>query len=761
MDNESETQVDSSASGRRDPRWKYDRLVNEKDLNTIICIFCDKVTKGGIYRHKQHLVGGYRNAKKCRKCPEHVREEMEEYMSSKKNQKEQMNMGSEYVNEDLFGLEDEDIGEEINSRTDVTNISSGGSNRGGSGSRKFSSKKPRQKGPMDHFFTPNAEMVVQNRRSGKMNQTTINDAYKKEARERACMLITRWMYEAAIPFNAVTYPSFQPMIEAIGQYGVGMKGPTFHEERVTNLKKELALTKDLMKDHMVEWGKNGCSIMSDGWTDRKERTLVNFLVNCSKGTMFMQSIDASSMIKTREKMFELLDKWVEQVGEENVIQVITDNHSSYVMAGRLLELKCPHLYWTPCAAHCLDLMLEDIGKLPNIKRTLERAISLNGYIYNRSGLLNMMRRFIGQRELLRPAKTQFAIAFITLSRLHEQKNNLRKMCTSSDWSDSKWAKEKKGKTIANIVLMPSFWNTIVFCLKVSGLLVRVLCLVDGEKKAPLGYIYEAMNRAKDTIVRSFNGNEEKYKEIFNIIDKRLTRDPAKQEKVVAEVSLFTNAQGLFGNELAIRTRKTRALAEWWAAYGVSAPNLQKFAMKVLNLTCSASGCEWNWSIFENIHSKRRNRLDHQRLNDLVYIKYNRALKRRYNERNTIDPISLKDMDDSNEWLIGRMEDEDSHGGAQDDFVFDDDNLTWGDVARAAGAEEARFDTRARARASSSIIPPTRGIASSSRTLSSHSLIDEDEDGGMVDSADEEDGEGYKCDDGNDDYDDDFVDLEEE
>ncbi|RVW25217.1 hypothetical protein CK203_105966 [Vitis vinifera] len=552
-----------------------------------------------------------------------------------------MNMGSEYVNEDLFGLEDEDIGEEINSRTNVTNISSG-------------------------------EMVVQNRRSGKMNQTTINDAYKKEARERACMLITRWIFDER-------------------SYG-GM-------------------------------GENGCSIMSDGWTDRKERTLVNFLVNCSKGIMFMQSIDASSMIKTGEKMFELLDKWVEQVDEENVIQVITDNHSSYVMAGRLLELKRPHLYWTPCAAHCLDLMLEDIGKLPNIKRTLERAISLNGYIYNRSGLLNMMRWFTEQRELLRPAKTRFATTFITLSRLHEQKNNLRKMFTSSDWSDSKWAKEQKGKTIANIVLMPSFWNIIVFCLK-------------------------AMNRAKDTIVRSFNGNEEKYKEIFNIIDKRweiqlhrplhaagLTRDPAKQEKVMVEV------------------------IEWWVAYGASAPNLQKFAMKVLNLTCSASGCERNWSIFENIHSKRRNMLYHQRLNDLVYIKYNRALKRRYNERNTIDPISLKDIDDSNEWLIGRMEDEDSHGGAQDDFVFDDDNLTWGDVARAAGAEEARFDTRARARASSSIIPPTRGIASSSRTLPSHSLIDEDDDGGMVDSADEEDGEGYKCGDGNDD--DDFIDLEEE
>ena len=44
-------------------------------------------------------------------------------MSFKKNQKEQMNMGSEEVNEALFGLEDEDFGEEINSRMNVTNIS--------------------------------------------------------------------------------------------------------------------------------------------------------------------------------------------------------------------------------------------------------------------------------------------------------------------------------------------------------------------------------------------------------------------------------------------------------------------------------------------------------------------------------------------------------------------------------------------------------------------------------------------------------------
>ena len=53
--NENGTLVRSTTtcgSERKDPGWKCAWLPNEKDLNTIICIFCDKVTKGGIYRHK-------------------------------------------------------------------------------------------------------------------------------------------------------------------------------------------------------------------------------------------------------------------------------------------------------------------------------------------------------------------------------------------------------------------------------------------------------------------------------------------------------------------------------------------------------------------------------------------------------------------------------------------------------------------------------------------------------------------------------------
>ena len=45
------------------------------------------------------------------------------------------------------------------------------------------------------------------------------------------------MYDAGLPFNCVNHKSFDKFIEAVGQHGPEMKPPTFHEVRVTHLKK--------------------------------------------------------------------------------------------------------------------------------------------------------------------------------------------------------------------------------------------------------------------------------------------------------------------------------------------------------------------------------------------------------------------------------------------------------------------------------------------------------------------------------------------
>ena len=165
-------------------------------------------------------------------------------------------------------------------------------------------------------------------------------------------------------------------------------------------------------------------------------------------------------------------------------------------------------------------MLEDIGKIPKVKRVIQRGIKLVGYIYNHTLALNTMRKFTQKTELVRHGVTRFATTFLTLQRLHKQKANLRRMFTSDEWLKSKAAKEPKGKQATDVVLMPSFWNDVVYALKAMGPLVSVLRLVDNEKKPAMGFIYEAMDRAKEAIQRAFNNNEGKYKDILAIIDKR-------------------------------------------------------------------------------------------------------------------------------------------------------------------------------------------------------------------------------------------------
>ena len=84
-------------------------------------------------------------------------------------------------------------------------------------------------------------------------------------------------------------------------------------------------------------------------------------------------------------------------------------------------------------------------------------------------------------------------------------------------------------------------------------------------------------------------------------------------------------------------------------------------------------------------------MKHQRLHDLVYIKYTQALKAHHDLRNKIDPILLQNIDDSNEWLVREMSA--NLQDTEDEVVFEDNGLTWGDIARASSVGELQTYTR--------------------------------------------------------------------
>ncbi|GKB65216.1 zf-BED domain-containing protein [Tanacetum coccineum] len=130
-------------------------------------------------------------------------------------------------------------------------------------------------------------------------------------------------------------------------------------------------------------------------------------------------------------------------------------------------------------------------------------------------------------------------------------------------------------------------------------------------------------------------------------------DENLSNKIDLKLVLFKKSKGLFGCSTAKLTKNEKSHADWWDSFGDDTPKLKQFAIRVLSLTCSSSGCERNWSAFEMVHSKRRNRLQQHKMNDLVYVMYNLKLsgrEERKQKEEDFETFHFEDVDSDDEWI---------------------------------------------------------------------------------------------------------------
>ncbi|WOL17709.1 hypothetical protein Cni_G26502 [Canna indica] len=144
-------------------------------------------------------------------------------------------------------------------------------------------------------------------------------------------------------------------------------------------------------------------------------------------------------------------------------------------------------------------------------------------------------------------------------------------------------------------------------------------------------------------------------EYFNDVLEKLVLDDTMQSKILLDADMYDKDRGPFAREMVIRERSNRIPLEWWKSFGGRTPEFSKFAKRIVSLCCSSSGCERNCSTFEFIHTKKRNRLLHQRLNDLVHVQYNRKISMRFQKiregGKNYDPLVLDDFDwGTNVWF---------------------------------------------------------------------------------------------------------------
>ncbi|XP_052622341.1 uncharacterized protein LOC128127706 [Lactuca sativa] len=245
--------------------------------------------------------------------------------------------------------------------------------------------------------------------------------------------IAMWFYDACIPMNACNSPYFQHKIDKITSIGYGYKAPNYHALRVNLLsdaKKSVSL---LIDSYRTQWIESGCTIMSDGWRDIRQRRLINFLVYCPKGISFLKSIDASDIESNALNLCNLFAEIVEMVGQKNVVQIVTDNAANYKLAGNMLCERYTFITWSPCAAHCLNLVLNDVSELDNVQSLVTLSSRVTVFVYNHKWPLNWLRKRVGWTEIIRPGATRFGTAFIALKSLYDHKSDLQAMVISTEF----------------------------------------------------------------------------------------------------------------------------------------------------------------------------------------------------------------------------------------------------------------------------------------------------------------------------------------
>ncbi|KAH7422553.1 hypothetical protein KP509_12G013900 [Ceratopteris richardii] len=350
----------------------------------------------------------------------------------------------------------------------------------------------------------------------------ISSALQKQRQKAAEIQIGRCVIECNLAFNVVRTEAWRRMVKAIAQVGPcdDWYGLDYKRLRTTMLDEERDRIEVQLEPIKTSWVKYGCSIISDGWSDTRRRHIINILVSSCLGTYFLRAVDASraGVRITGEFIFQHIKSAILEVGAENVVQVITDNASNCKRMGEMIEDEFPKILWTPCAAHCVDLLLEDIAKLPWIEPIVNDAKRIVSFIRKNHLALSIFRSH-STIEMIRPADTRFGYIYVVLCRLQQVLGALRVTVIDRRWTNLPHSKTELARYVQRKVLDESFWkdiDSLVPALKPIYILLRI---VDKEGST-LGLVYHFFMQMRQAIMRGRELSQERKSDILRLVDYR-------------------------------------------------------------------------------------------------------------------------------------------------------------------------------------------------------------------------------------------------
>ncbi|KAL8156124.1 hypothetical protein AgCh_001280 [Apium graveolens] len=178
--------------------------------------------------------------------------------------------------------------------------------------------------------------TVNNKLTGISNNP-IEKAFGAIERHDVDIGIVRFLCANGIPSNVLRSPEMALMTNAIKNAPKDYKHPSADRARTSLLDDCKRVIEKECVPISDTWTMQGTSIISDGWTNIKKKSLINVFASNSRGSMFLYAEDFSDVEKTRKEISNFLLKAIDEVGSSNHLQVITDNAANCKAAGKEIE----------------------------------------------------------------------------------------------------------------------------------------------------------------------------------------------------------------------------------------------------------------------------------------------------------------------------------------------------------------------------------------------------------------------------------------
>lgn len=316
-----------------DPGWEHGVAQDERKKK-VKCNYCEKIVSGGINRFKQHLARIPGEVAPCKHAPEEVylkiKENMKWHRTGRRHVQTDANEISAYFMQSDNEEEEEEKEESLHHISkerfidgdkrlskDLKSTFRGMSPGGGS---EPSVKRSR----LDSVFLKTTKRQTEQ----VQKQALVKRGGNRRSRKEVMTAICKFFCYAGIPFQSANSVYFHKMLETVGQYGSGLVGPSCQLMSGRLLQEEVATIKSYLVELKASWAVTGCSILVDNWKGSDGRAFINFLVSCPRGVYFVSSVDAMEIVDDPSNLFRVLDGVVDEIGEENVVQVVSLLQSS-------------------------------------------------------------------------------------------------------------------------------------------------------------------------------------------------------------------------------------------------------------------------------------------------------------------------------------------------------------------------------------------------------------------------------------------------